>query len=351
MARLGIDFGTTNTVVVASDRGRYPVVPHASETSIGRIVRDVFPSLAAYEDDGARAALRPRRRAPPRTPGGCRRGPVAQAAAARLGRRRENRHGRPAGRLRHARAADGVRPRAPQLARVLGTLPRRRAARGRDHVAGQRERRAALGDAHRLPAGGLRHRRHAERARGCRHRVREPLDARRPRGRPARAGHGRRVRLRRRHLRRVPGAHRRHRVHRPRHRRRRRAGRRRPRSRARPALRAPHRARRRRPLAAAARPARAAGAAAEGDDLGWRRAIADARSRRPRHRGEAVHRLGRRLLEGADGRDRARDRRRRSARGCRVRRASTASIWSAGRPAFRWCRSCWRRASPTCRWS
>ena len=59
MARLGIDFGTTNTVVVASDRGRYPVVPHASETAIGRIVRDVFPSLAAYEDDGARLLFGP----------------------------------------------------------------------------------------------------------------------------------------------------------------------------------------------------------------------------------------------------------------------------------------------------
>ncbi len=51
MARIGIDFGTTNTVVVAYDRGRYPVVPHASETSIGRVVREVFPSLVAYEHE------------------------------------------------------------------------------------------------------------------------------------------------------------------------------------------------------------------------------------------------------------------------------------------------------------
>ena len=49
MARLGIDFGTTNTVVVCSDRGRYPVVPHAAETAIGRVVREVFPSVLAYE--------------------------------------------------------------------------------------------------------------------------------------------------------------------------------------------------------------------------------------------------------------------------------------------------------------
>ncbi|HXQ23770.1 MAG TPA: Hsp70 family protein [Candidatus Acidoferrales bacterium] len=49
MARLGIDFGTTNTVVVCADRGRYSVIPHATETAIGRVVRDVFPSVLAYE--------------------------------------------------------------------------------------------------------------------------------------------------------------------------------------------------------------------------------------------------------------------------------------------------------------
>ncbi len=54
MARLGIDFGTTNTVAVASDRGRYPIVPHATDTAVGRVVREVFPSLVAYEHDGDR---------------------------------------------------------------------------------------------------------------------------------------------------------------------------------------------------------------------------------------------------------------------------------------------------------
>lgn len=49
MARLGVDFGTTNTVVVCSDRGRYPIVPHTVETAIGRVVNDVFPSLLVYE--------------------------------------------------------------------------------------------------------------------------------------------------------------------------------------------------------------------------------------------------------------------------------------------------------------
>lgn len=49
MARLGIDYGTTNTVVVVADRGRYPLVPHVAETSIGRVVRDVFPSFSVYD--------------------------------------------------------------------------------------------------------------------------------------------------------------------------------------------------------------------------------------------------------------------------------------------------------------
>jgi len=49
MARIGIDFGTTNTVVVSSDRGRYPVVPHLADTAIGQVVREVFPSLLAFE--------------------------------------------------------------------------------------------------------------------------------------------------------------------------------------------------------------------------------------------------------------------------------------------------------------
>jgi molecular chaperone DnaK (HSP70) len=51
MARLGVDFGTTNTVVVCSDRGRYPVVPHVVQTAIGRVVNEVFPSLVAFEHD------------------------------------------------------------------------------------------------------------------------------------------------------------------------------------------------------------------------------------------------------------------------------------------------------------
>ena len=56
MARLGIDYGTTNTVVVCADRGRYPMVPHITDTSIGRIARELFPSLFVY--DTATATLR-----------------------------------------------------------------------------------------------------------------------------------------------------------------------------------------------------------------------------------------------------------------------------------------------------
>lgn len=54
MGRLGVDFGTTNTVVVCSDRGRYPVIPHVADTAIGQVVRDIFPSVLAYEHDTGR---------------------------------------------------------------------------------------------------------------------------------------------------------------------------------------------------------------------------------------------------------------------------------------------------------
>lgn len=49
MSRLGIDYGTTNTVVVCSDRGRYPVVPHAVDTAVGTVTSEVFPSLAVLD--------------------------------------------------------------------------------------------------------------------------------------------------------------------------------------------------------------------------------------------------------------------------------------------------------------
>ncbi len=44
MARLGIDFGTTNTVVMMHDRGIFSVVHHAVKTGAGTIVQEVFPS-------------------------------------------------------------------------------------------------------------------------------------------------------------------------------------------------------------------------------------------------------------------------------------------------------------------
>lgn len=56
MARLGIDYGTTNTVVVCADRGRYPLVPHVTDTAIGRVARETFPSFFVY--DGSNGQLR-----------------------------------------------------------------------------------------------------------------------------------------------------------------------------------------------------------------------------------------------------------------------------------------------------
>ncbi|MFH2002872.1 MAG: Hsp70 family protein, partial [Planctomycetota bacterium] len=49
MVRLGIDYGTTNTVAVLYDRGHYPVVLHATDTAIGPISREVFPSIAVRD--------------------------------------------------------------------------------------------------------------------------------------------------------------------------------------------------------------------------------------------------------------------------------------------------------------
>lgn len=49
MARLGIDFGTTNTVVVCADRGRYPLVPQVVDTAVGRVIRETFPSLIVFD--------------------------------------------------------------------------------------------------------------------------------------------------------------------------------------------------------------------------------------------------------------------------------------------------------------
>src|SRR5579885_3625669 len=46
--RLGIDFGTTRTVVAAVDRGNYPVI---SFDTPDRVAADWFPSLLAVRDD------------------------------------------------------------------------------------------------------------------------------------------------------------------------------------------------------------------------------------------------------------------------------------------------------------
>jgi molecular chaperone DnaK len=44
MVRLGIDFGTTNTVAAMYDRGLFSVVLHQAQTSRGTIVQEIFPS-------------------------------------------------------------------------------------------------------------------------------------------------------------------------------------------------------------------------------------------------------------------------------------------------------------------
>lgn len=55
MARLGIDFGTTNTVAVIHDRGMFSVVLHETDTGAGRIVQELFPSAILVDKvDGSR---------------------------------------------------------------------------------------------------------------------------------------------------------------------------------------------------------------------------------------------------------------------------------------------------------
>ncbi len=44
MVRLGIDFGTTNTVAAIFDRGLFSVVLHQAQTSRGTMVQEIFPS-------------------------------------------------------------------------------------------------------------------------------------------------------------------------------------------------------------------------------------------------------------------------------------------------------------------
>ena len=44
MARLGIDFGTTNTIAVVHDRGMFLVIHHEAKTRAGKIVQEFFPS-------------------------------------------------------------------------------------------------------------------------------------------------------------------------------------------------------------------------------------------------------------------------------------------------------------------
>lgn len=49
MARLGIDFGTTNTVAVALDRGILTEVLHSAQTDAGTVIQPLFPSAILIE--------------------------------------------------------------------------------------------------------------------------------------------------------------------------------------------------------------------------------------------------------------------------------------------------------------
>ena len=51
MARLGIDFGTTNTVAAVHDRGMFCVVNHRVASSAGTVIQEVFSSSILIEPD------------------------------------------------------------------------------------------------------------------------------------------------------------------------------------------------------------------------------------------------------------------------------------------------------------
>lgn len=51
MARLGIDFGTTNTVAMIHDRGMICEVLHSAKTGAGTIVQPIFPSAILIDKD------------------------------------------------------------------------------------------------------------------------------------------------------------------------------------------------------------------------------------------------------------------------------------------------------------
>jgi len=51
MARLGIDFGTTNTVVTVHDRGMFSVVLHQAKTRAGTIVQELYPSAILIDQN------------------------------------------------------------------------------------------------------------------------------------------------------------------------------------------------------------------------------------------------------------------------------------------------------------
>lgn len=54
MARLGIDFGTTNTVVAIHERGLFSIVHHKMKTRAGIVIQEVFPSAILLEKTSGR---------------------------------------------------------------------------------------------------------------------------------------------------------------------------------------------------------------------------------------------------------------------------------------------------------
>ena len=214
---VGIDLGTTNSVIATVEGGQPTVIPNAEGSR-------TTPSVVAFTDQGERLVGQLARRQAILNPKG-----TIYSAKRFIGRRYDEVHERgQRGHLRRRRRARRRRPAstsagklyAPEeisalvlrkLAEDAGEVPRREGHRGGHHRAGVLQRRPAAGDQGRRPdrrPRGAAHHQRADRGRaGLRPRQEVERDRAglRPRRRHLRRQHPRRRRRRRRGARRPSG--------------------------------------------------------------------------------------------------------------------------------------------------
>ena len=190
---VGIDLGTTNSVIAATEAGKPTVIPNTEGSR-------TTPSVVAFTPQGERLVGQLARRQAILNPEGhdLLRQAVHRAALRRGHQRAERRvvrRGPRAGRRRAlrdhgpgVRAGGDLRPGAAQAHRRRREVPRREGHRGGHHRAGLLQRRPAAGDQgrrpHRRPRGAPHHQRAHRRGPGLRAGQEEQRD--RPGVRPGR---------------------------------------------------------------------------------------------------------------------------------------------------------------------